>query len=68
MSQGAKTKNKIDEAREKLACHIISPGSAGSEGSPAGGNNAPPDNEGAQADFIDENGKVLLTKMTSAGG
>ena len=49
-------KNKIDEARAKLACHI-------------GDRNCAADEiKGAQADFIDENGKVLLTQMTAAGG
>jgi hypothetical protein len=56
MSEDAKTKNKIDEAKEKLACHIGDNKSAHS------------DIEGAQTDFIDENGKVLLTQMTAAGG
>jgi len=49
-------KNKIDEAKEKLACHI------GDNKSGHG------DVVGAQTDFIDENGKVLLTQMTAAGG
>ncbi len=58
---------KLKEAKEKLACHIEPPKPKTEDkpksevlscaGSPVG-----------QADFIDENGKVLLTQMTSAGG
>ena len=53
---------KLAEAKEKLACHISPPGErkASSESSAVAG--------GPQTDFIDENGKVLLTRMTAAGG
>lgn len=57
---------KLKEAKEKLACHIEPPEkkaeSSGSQPASSCGSS------GAQADFIDENGKVLLTRMTSAGG
>ena len=73
---------KIAEAKEKLACHILPPGehpegaaadspwlkamsdAASDSGSPESSAAA----SGAQTDFIDENGKVLLTRMTAAGG
>ena len=57
---------KLKEAKEKLACDIEPPvkkaESSGSQAASSCGSS------GAQADFIDENGKVLLTRMTSAGG
>ena len=56
---------KLKEAKEKLACHIEPPKQkADSSARPASSCSI----SGAQADFIDENGKVLLTRMTSAGG
>ena len=57
---------KITEAKEKLACHIEPPKQKAEGGSaqPASSCSI----SGAQADFIDENGRVLLTRMTSAGG
>ena len=65
MSDDTKTKNKIEEAREKLACHIKPPksGDAGGEDPDASTGIG-----GEQTDFIDESGKVLLTQMTAAGG
>ena len=60
--------NKIAEAREKLACHIMPPGSHGSANSSGSDAEASADKGGSQTDFIDENGKVLLTQMTTAGG
>ncbi|MBR2705850.1 MAG: hypothetical protein IKE74_01260 [Mogibacterium sp.] len=57
---------KLKEAKEKLACHIEPPKkNAESSGPQAASSCGGP---GAQADFIDENGNVLLTRMTSAGG
>ena len=56
---------KLKEAKEKLACHIEPPHQrAGGGAQPASSCSS----AGGQADFIDENGKVLLTRMTSAGG
>ena len=58
---------KLAEAMEKLACHIEPPGHRQSEADtvqPASSCSA----DGPRADFIDENGKVLLTRMTAAGG
>ena len=57
---------KLKEAKEKLACHIRPPEnkSENSSSQPASSCGS----SGAQADFIDENGNVLLTRMTSAGG
>ena len=57
---------KLKEAKEKLACHIRPPEhKSESRGSQAASSCSA---SGAQADFIDENGNVLLTRMTSAGG
>ena len=59
---------KLAEAMEKLACHIEPPGhktGGGGSGSDAGAACAAPD---TGDDFIDQNGRVLLTRMTSAGG
>ena len=62
----AKDEKKLKEAKEKLACHIEPPKQkAESDGSQSASSCSI---SGAQADFIDENGKVLLTRMTSAGG
>ena len=58
---------KLAEAREKLACHIEPPKQHKAESESA----QPASScgiSGSQADFIDETGKVLLTRMTSAGG
>ena len=56
---------KLNEAKEKLACHIEPPKQkAETSTQPASSCSI----SGAQADFIDGNGKVLLTRMTSAGG
>ena len=49
---------KLAKAKSELACHIQAPDPSRALGG-AGG---------PQADFIDENGKVLLTRMTAAGG
>ena len=56
MSDDTKTKNKIEEAREKLACHIRPPKSGSSEGAASADST---EIGGAQTDFIDESGKVL---------
>jgi hypothetical protein len=56
---------KIIEAKEKLACHIQPPKPKSSSETKAVSCAGTPIRE---ADFIDENGKVLLTRMTSAGG
>ena len=72
---------KLAEAKEKLACHILPPGhhddapdspwmaamaDAEKGSAPSDASNSA--SGGAQTDFIDANGKVLLTQMTSAGG
>ena len=56
---------KLKEAKEKLACHIEPPKKTESSGAQSASSCGV---SGAQTDFIDENGKVLLTRMTSAGG
>lgn len=53
----------LQEAKEKLACKIEPATYA--DGSAAGGSSCA---AGGQSDFIDSSGKVLLTRMTSAGG
>ena len=53
----------LQEAKEKLACKIEP--TTFSDGSTAGVSSCA---SGGQADFIDSTGKVLLTRMTSAGG
>ena len=56
---------KLKEAKEKLACHIEPPKQKAERSSqPASSCST----SAAEADFIDENGNVLLTRMTSAGG
>ena len=58
---------KLKEAKEKLACHIEPPkqkAESAAEAQPASSCSI----SGAQADFIDGDGRVLLTRMTSAGG
>ena len=57
----------LQEAKEKLACHIEPPGHAAqskTSGDTGGVSCAP----GGQGSFIDPTGKVLLTQMTTAGG
>lgn len=58
---------KLNEAREKLACHIAPPKTSSEAGAGAKTVSCAGTPIG-EADFIDENGKVLLTRMTSAGG
>ena len=53
----------LQEAKEKLACKIEP--STYTDGNTAGGSSCAP---GGQAAFIDPTGKVMLTRMTSAGG
>lgn len=60
--------NKIAEAREMLACHIMPPGSRGINNSSEESSEKSADKGGLQTDYIDEKGKVLLTQMTTAGG
>ena len=72
----------LAEAKEKLACHILPPGAhadadaqaspwqkamseAAKEADPSGDSCG---SSGSQADFMDENGNVFLTRMTTAGG
>jgi len=57
---------KLKEAKEKLACHIRPPEHKSESSSSRTASSC--GTSGAQADFIDENGNVLLTRMTSAGG
>ena len=65
---------KLAEAKEKLACKIEPAAfmdasqQASAAQSAASASAAPAAQSGPQADFIDENGKVLLTRMTAAGG
>ena len=56
---------KLKEAKEKLACHIRPPEHKSESSSQTASSCG---TSGVQADFIDENGNVLLTRMTSAGG
>ena len=56
---------KLKEAKEKLACHIEPPKHKSESSSQTASSCSI---SGASADFIDENGNVLLTRMTSAGG
>jgi hypothetical protein len=65
MSNDKISEQKINEAKEKLACHIQPPKPKSSPETKAVSCAGTPIRE---ADFIDENGKVLLTRMTSAGG
>ena len=60
------SEEKLKEAKEKLACHIRPPEHKSENSSSQAASSC--SSSGAQADFIDENGKVLLTRMTSAGG
>ena len=53
----------LQDAKEKLACRIEPATYADANG--AGGFSCA---TAGQADFIDTKGKVLLTRMTSAGG
>ena len=55
----------LKEAKEKLACHIEPPGKKAESSAQSASSCSVPE---AQADFIDEHGNVLLTRMTSAGG
>lgn len=67
---------KLAEAMEKLACHIMPPGQHDdSADSPwmkamadAEKGSAPSEISDAADDFIDPDGNVLLTRMTTAGG
>ena len=59
---------KLKEAREKLACHIEPPKQRVADSADSAQPASSCGISGAQADFIDDNGKVLLTRMTSAGG
>lgn len=68
MSKKDYDENQIAEAREKLACHIGDPGSAKDLSRQNDSDPAAEKNKNAQDDFIDETGKVLLTRMTAAGG
>lgn len=68
MSKNSYEENRIAEAKEKLACHIADPRDAKSSGAHDDGDSAAQKNRDAQNDFIDETGKVLLTRMTAAGG
>ena len=54
--------NKLTAAKEKLACHIQPPGSH------ASGGNSCTEADPGQDDFIDADGNVFLTRMTTAGG
>lgn len=68
MSNYKYDENVIAEAKEKLACHIEPPKAmpAGDAADRSAGESS--SKGGDQTDFIDENGKVLLTQMTAAGG
>jgi hypothetical protein len=73
---------KLAEAKEKLACHIMPPGHHDDEASESPWMKAMADAERESAssdasnaagssgtdDFIDPDGNVLLTRMTTAGG
>lgn len=61
---------KLNEAKKKLACKI-KPAEYVSMSAAGGVSNAcdsMPGSRQVQPDYIDQNGKVLLTRMTSAGG
>ena len=63
MADSTIDERKIAEARQKLACHIAPPEHASSdEGGPGGRASR------AQDDFLGEDGRVYLTRMTAAGG
>jgi hypothetical protein len=55
---------ELKTAKEKLACHIQPPGHAKTE-QPEGGSSAAPV---SPDDFIGPDGRVYLTRMTTAGG
>ncbi|MBR0399630.1 MAG: hypothetical protein IJH95_02280 [Mogibacterium sp.] len=55
------SEEKLKEAKEKLACHIQPPG----QSSHAAGSSAV---TAAEEPFIDPDGTVHLTRMTTAGG
>ena len=65
------SEEELKKAKEKLACHIepqtYSKGTQGGPdaGAAAGASSAAPV---SQSDFIGPDGKVFLTRMTSAGG
>ncbi len=64
------SEEELKKAKEKLACHIepqkfSTGGASGSTPSGGGASSAAPANPN---DFIGPDGKVYLTRMTSAGG
>ena len=54
---------KLAEAKEKLACHIVPPSQRTESQSASHASSG-----GAQTNFIADDGRVLLTQMTAAGG
>ena len=67
MSNTTIDEKKLAEAMEKLACHIEPPKQrAESDTDFQSASHAA--SGGSQADFITDDGRVLLTQMTTAGG
>ena len=69
------SEEKLRIAKEKLACHIEPPGhsaaggnASSAVGSASAGDGASCGISGSQESFIDPDGRVHLTRMTSAGG
>ena len=63
----AVTEEKLIEAKEKLACHILPPGTHSAADTGTAATQTAMSATG-QRDFIDSTGRVLLTQMTTAGG
>lgn len=57
------SEEKLREAKDKLACHIQPPGQAAHTDGSCG-----QDTAAAGESFIDPDGTVHLTRMTTAGG
>ena len=63
MTDNKISSEKLAEAKEKLACHIKPPGHADNSGAGASGVISRPQNS-----FMDEAGRIYMTRMTDAGG
>ena len=61
------TEDKLNKAKEELACHIMPPSRHQSHGDAADNSGTAPV-ETISDDFTDANGRIRLTRMTAAGG
>ena len=62
------SEEKLQEAREKLACHILPPSERPLPHETEGDTASSCGSSGSSCDFIDPSGRIRLTQMTSAGG